>query len=292
MLKMDKIRIGVVGEGTMGVGITLLLAAENYEVVLVGRSRSSSPTTPQKGLQKVRSILDKKVQKGKMTVETMDQQLDHISNPGELSGLHGVDFLIEAVFEDLEVKRALYAELNAVCPSNTIFASNTSSIPINSLAGSTKRPDRFIGMHFMNPPQIMKLVEIVSGAQTSEQTRRRAIDLALSVGKTCIEVKDSPGFIANRILMPLINEAIYCLQEGEGTVESIDAIAKLGLNHPMGPLELADFIGLDVCLQIMRVMHVNFHDEKYAPCPLLVQMVQRGELGRKSGKGFYDHSGR
>ncbi|MEE8418044.1 MAG: 3-hydroxyacyl-CoA dehydrogenase NAD-binding domain-containing protein, partial [candidate division Zixibacteria bacterium] len=197
------------------------------------------------------------------------------------------DIVIEAVFEDPHEKGEIFEKLDSICKPETIFASNTSSLPITALAADTKRPDKFIGMHFMNPVPVMKLVEIIRGLATSDETYKTIRDLSIKLGKTPVEVNDYPGFISNRILMPMINEAIYCLMEGVGTAEDIDTVMKLGMNHPMGPLTLADFIGLDVCLDIMEVLHEGYSDSKYRPCPLLKKMVQAEYLGRKSGRGFY-----
>jgi 3-hydroxybutyryl-CoA dehydrogenase len=209
------------------------------------------------------------------------------------TGLEGVadcQFVVEAIVEELEAKRALFRELDAIAPRGTIFASNTSSISITKLAAATRRADRFIGMHFMNPVPVMELVEIIRGLQTSDETYRETERLAKMLTKTPVEVNDAPGFISNRVLMPMINEAIYAHMEGVATPEAIDQVMKLGMNHPMGPLTLADFIGLDVCLSILEVLHRGFGDPKYRPCPLLVKMVDAGYLGRKSGKGFYEYT--
>ncbi|HEC81177.1 MAG TPA: 3-hydroxybutyryl-CoA dehydrogenase, partial [Thermoplasmatales archaeon] len=225
----------------------------------------------------------------KMTAEVKKNVLSRIKGTTKLEDLKDVDLIIEAVFENVTVKKELFQELDKICKKETVFASNTSTIPITDLASATSRPELFIGMHFMNPVPLMKLVEVIRGLRTSDETAKLIKDLAEKMGKTPVEVNDSPGFVSNRLLMPMINEAVYCLMEGVGTAEAIDNVMKLGMNHPMGPLELADLIGLDVVLDIMTVLYQGFNDSKYRPCPLLKKMVQAGYLGRKTGRGFYEY---
>jgi 3-hydroxybutyryl-CoA dehydrogenase len=234
--------------------------------------------------------LDWLVGKEKLTAEGKEEILGRLHPTLELDAAKDADLVIEAIIERLDLKLELFKELDGLCPENTIFASNTSSISITEMAAATSRGDKFIGMHFMNPVPRMKLVEIITGKDTSEEVHGTIVELSEKMGKIPHSVKDSPGFIANRLLMPMINEGIFALHEGIATPEAIDGIMKLGMNHPMGPLELGDLIGLDTCLAIMKVLHEGFGDEKYRPCPLLEQKVEAGELGKKSGKGFYDYS--
>jgi 3-hydroxybutyryl-CoA dehydrogenase len=275
--------IGVVGAGTMGSGITQSFAQAGFSVRLV----DVSPPMLDRARASIDKSLAKFVDKGKLSAADSDATLTRVSTHTAVSDLANVDYVVEAIVEDAAAKRTLFSTLDAVVGPNVILASNTSSIPISTLAAATSRADRVLGMHFMNPVPLMVLVEVIRGAETSDASMRVAFDLCAKLGKTAVESADRPGFIANRVLMPMINEAIYAVMEGVGTPEAIDTVMKLGMNHPMGPLTLADFIGLDVCLAILRVLRDGFHDAKYTPCPLLEHMVADGKLGRKSGQGFY-----
>jgi 3-hydroxybutyryl-CoA dehydrogenase len=278
-------KIGVVGAGQMGHGIALVSAKAGFEVIL----RDIKEEYVERGLQRIKKFLDKSVEKGKITVEEKKDVISKIKGTTKIEDLKDVDLIIEAIFENVEIKKELFRELDKICKKETIFASNTSTIPITDLASATNRPEAFIGMHFMNPVPLMRLVEIIRGLRTSDKTAEIIKELAVKMGKTPVEVNDGPGFVSNRLLMPMINEAVYCLMEGVGSAEAIDSVMKLGMNHPMGPLELADLIGLDVVLDIMTVLYEGFNDSKYRPCPLLRKMVQAGYLGRKSGRGFYEY---
>jgi 3-hydroxybutyryl-CoA dehydrogenase len=278
--------IAVVGGGTMGNGIAQVFAAKGHDVLLleVDEARIAHATAA------IKSSLDRIVKKGVLSEVDRDAALARIRGTTKPSDLAQVQLAVEAVLEDLAVKTGLFRTLDDVLPKDAILASNTSSISITELAAATKRADRVIGMHFMNPVPIMALVEIIRGLATSDATYAKVKGWTEELGKTPVEVMDYPGFVSNRVLMPMINEAVFCLMEGVATKEAIDSVMKLGMNHPLGPLALADLIGLDVCLNIMQVLHDGFGDSKYRPCPLLRKMVAAGRLGRKSGAGFYDYA--
>lgn len=286
-MNVDNIKnVTIIGSGTMGNGIAQVFASFGYDVTVVDLKQDFLD----RAVASITKSLDRIVKKGTITESDKGTTLNRIKTSTDLDSAANSQLVIEAVTENLDVKLDIFRRLDSICGPDVIFASNTSSLPITQLAGCTKRADRFIGMHFMNPVPMMKLIELIRGIATSDETYALIAELSKKLGKTPVEVNDFPGFIANRILMPMINEAIYAHMEGVGTVEAIDEVMKLGMNHPMGPLQLADFIGLDVCLSILEVMHSGLGDPKYRPCPLLRKMVQAGYLGRKSGRGFYTYT--
>lgn len=279
--------IAVIGSGTMGNGIAHTFAQHDYKVSLIDVSQAALD----KGIATINKNLDRMVAKGAISEEIKANTLKNISTYTQLKdGIEGCQLVIEAATENPAIKFKLFTELDSLCPPETILASNTSSISITLIGAQTKRSDKVIGMHFMNPVPVMKLVEVIRGYNTSDEVTKLVMDLSKKLGKTPVEVNDFPGFVANRILMPMINEAVYALYEGVAGVSEIDTVMKLGMAHPMGPLQLADFIGLDVCLAILNVLYDGLGNQKYAPCPLLVNMVTAGDLGAKSGTGFYSYT--
>jgi 3-hydroxybutyryl-CoA dehydrogenase len=276
---------GVVGAGQMGNGIAQVAAMSGLQVIM----NDIKDEFVERGLKNITSILTKNVEKGKMVQEEKESILGRIKTSTSLKDMAPVDFLVEAASENESIKFGIFREVDSVCRPEVILASNTSSIPIGRIAAQTKRPDKVIGMHFMNPVPVMKLVEVIRGLATSDETFQTTWDLSIKFGKTPALANDFPGFISNRVLMPMINEAVYALYHGVGKVEDIDTVMKLGMNHPMGPLALADLIGLDTCLAIMEVLYNGFCDSKYRPCPLLRKYVEAGWLGRKVGRGFYTY---
>ena len=279
--------IGVIGAGTMGNGIAHVFAQSGYSVRLIDFSESAL----EKAMATISKNLDRMVAKEKISEADKINTLNNIQTFTDISSaVKGLDLVVEAATENMDIKLKIFSQLDELCDEHTIIGSNTSSISITKIASATQRPDKVIGMHFMNPVPVMKLVEVIRGYATSDQVTNTIMEVSKSLGKSPVEVNDYPGFVANRILMPMINEAIITLHEGVAGVEEIDTVMMLGMAHPMGPLHLADFIGLDICLSILEVMHEGFGNPKYAPCPLLVNMVTAGKLGVKSGEGFYDYS--
>lgn len=280
---MEISRVGVIGSGTMGHGIAQVSAMSGFETVMLDVKKEFLDG----GMKRISSSLDKMVERGKIPKGAKDDALMKIRTTLDYKDLAYCDIIIEAALERLDVKGPIFRELDSICKGGAILATNTSSISIDEIARFTKRPEKVVGMHFFNPVQVMKLVEVVRGGKTSGDVAETVKELSEKMGKTPVMVNDAPGFVSNRVLMPMINEAIFTLHEGVSTREGIDAVMKLGANHPMGPLELADLVGLDVCLDIMNVLHGAFKGDKYRPCPLLAKMVKDGKLGRKTGEGFY-----
>ena len=279
-------KISIIGAGTMGNGIAQVFAMNNYHVNLIDLNSNSLS----KGINSIVTNLDRMIKRDIISSDQKTTTLDNIITTMEINSAKSSDLVIEAVTENIEIKLKLFKQLDQICSKETILATNTSSISITEIAASTNRPEKVIGMHFMNPVPIMKLIEVIRGRKTSDETTKSIIGISETIKKIAIEVNDYPGFIANRILLPMINEAIEALNKGVAKVKNIDSIMKIGMGHPMGPLQLADFIGLDVCLSILEVMHEGFKNSKYAPSELLVNMVKSGKLGIKSGEGFYDYS--
>ena len=278
--------IGIVGAGTMGSGIAHVASLSQYSVLLMDINEH----LVEKGINSINRNMDRQIKKNSITPDDKQIALDRISLTTELNDLKSVDFVIEAATEDRKIKGRIFQELDKICKEDTILTTNTSSISITDIGSFTKRPEKVIGMHFMNPVPVMKLVEVILGRLTSEETCRKIFSLVETMNKTAIKCNDYPGFVSNRILAPMINEAIFCLMEGVAEKEAIDEIMRLGMAHPMGPLTLADLIGLDVCLSILEVLQRDLGDDKYSPCPLLREMVAAGCLGKKTGKGFYEYN--
>jgi 3-hydroxybutyryl-CoA dehydrogenase len=277
--------IAVIGAGTMGNGIAHVFAQHGWSVTLIDVVEQQL----EKALATIGKNMDRQVKKGALSDDDKQAALGRIATAGALDGAAGAELIVEAASEQADIKFDVFRQLDELAPAGTILATNTSSISITEIAARTQRPDKVIGMHFMNPVPMMQLVEVIRGLGTSDATTATVMEIATALGKTPVEVSDYPGFVANRILMPMINEAVYCVMEGVATPENVDTVMKLGMNHPMGPLALADLIGLDVCLFILEVMHEGLGDPKYRPCPLLRKMVAAGRLGRKSGQGFHDY---
>jgi 3-hydroxybutyryl-CoA dehydrogenase len=282
-MKISKLM--VIGAGQMGSGIAQVCAQAGYKVIL----NDLKPEFVERGFAGINKLLTRNVDKGRLTEEQKQDILGNITTSTNLKDASDVDLVIEAAVENMDIKTNIFAQLDEITPAHTILASNTSSLPITEIAAATKRPEKVIGMHFMNPVPVMKLVEIIRGLATADEVYQVIEDMTKTLSKVPVEVNDFPGFVSNRILMPMINEAIYTLYEGVATKEAIDEVMKLGMNHPMGPLTLADFIGLDTCLYIMETLHQGFGDDKYRPCPLLRKYVKAGWLGKKTGRGFYTY---
>ncbi|MDS9472304.1 3-hydroxybutyryl-CoA dehydrogenase [Sporosarcina pasteurii] len=283
---MEIKKVMVIGAGQMGGGIAQVCAQAGYDVILNDIQEESF----NKGLAVMTKNLARNVERGRMSEDDKEAVLNRITMSLDLSDAKNADIVIEAAVENMEIKRSIFAQLDEIAPAHTILATNTSSLPITEIAAATNRPEKVIGMHFMNPVPVMKLVEIIRGLATADEVYQAVEDMTNALSKVPVEVNDFPGFVANRVLMPMINEAVYTLYEGVATKEAIDEVMKLGMNHPMGPLQLADFIGLDTCLYIMETLHEGFGDSKYRPCPLLRKYVKAGWLGKKSGRGFYEYN--
>lgn len=280
---MEIKNVAVIGGGTMGNGIAHVFAQYGLDTTLIETKQEFLD----KAINTIKANLERQAKKGVISAEKVAQTIGNIKTTTNLDEAKNAQLVVEAVFENMAVKKEIFIKLDKICPPETIFASNTSSLPITAIAALTKRPAKVIGMHFMNPVPMMKLIELIRGIATSDETFEIIKNICLKIEKTPVEVNDYPAFVANRLLVPMINEAVYCVMEGVAKPEDIDTVMKLGMNHPMGPLTLADFIGLDVCLAVMEVLYEGYSDPKYRPCPLLRKMVQAGYLGRKTGRGFY-----